>query len=81
MIRCFRLEFPSIVFTVKSGRDLLNMPTEDLKVFLVRFLTHKQKHIIYQGHYNRFGVYATFEDIKNVVNTPDFEIKREIISD
>lgn len=79
MVRCFRIEFPSIVFTVRSGRNLLNMSTEELKVFLIRFLTHKQKHIIYSGHYG-FGVWATFEDIKNVVDAPSFEIKREIIS-
>jgi len=79
MIRTYRLEFPRIVFTVRSGRNLLKMPIQDLKVFLVRFMTHNQKHIIYSG--NGWGSNATFEDIKVVINTDYYEIKRTIISD
>lgn len=77
MVKTFRIETPKLVFIVKSGKNLHKLHKTQLKVFLIRFITHKQSKI--KWDYRTPPVDILYNDIVSIVNTSNYEIKINIL--
>lgn len=77
MVKTFKIETPKLDFIVKSGKNLHKLPKTQLKVFLIRFITHNQSKI--KWDYRTPPVDILYNDIVSIVNTSNYEIKINIL--
>ena len=76
MVKTFKIETSKLVFIVKSGKNLHKLSKTQLKVFLIRFITHKQSQIKWDYIIGKDTIY---NDIVSIVNTSNYEIKINIL--